>query len=412
MPRISFDRGDSTDIRAKFLVWTFARAVFHRGYVLVASLYFVTVAHLIASELILLGTVGSVTLLLSDIPTGVWSDSFSRRWPLVIGHAFLATGMVMTGLVTAFPPLLLTQVLWGMGWGFSSGADVAWVTDELDRPHRIARVLTARARCDMLGSACGMLAFGILGWVSTLATAVIVSGMAMSVVGLFVAGQFTERRFRPTRGRCWRTSVTIFRKGLGLAHHDHEIRLVLLATLLVNGAGIVSSLFPKQLIKLGFPNDFILWYTALGILAFVLGATALRIVEARIDGVGVAQWTYAVACFIGVVGLVTLAYAPNAVIAGLGLLLVSGVTFNVTRAVGVVWVNRRVTTDVRTTVHSFLGQAEYAGEIGAGFVLAALSKVAGISVTLVTSGLLIAGTGAMVALSGSSPSPRWRRKDE
>ncbi len=35
----------------------------------------------------------------------------------------------MTGVVTAFPLLLATQALWGLGWGFSSGADVAWITD-------------------------------------------------------------------------------------------------------------------------------------------------------------------------------------------------------------------------------------------------------------------------------------------
>jgi MFS transporter, DHA3 family, tetracycline resistance protein len=34
---------------------------------------------------------------------------------LVIGHLFLAAGLVMTGLVTAFPLILVTQVLWGSG---------------------------------------------------------------------------------------------------------------------------------------------------------------------------------------------------------------------------------------------------------------------------------------------------------
>ena len=42
--------------------------------------------------------------------------------------------------------LLVTQVLWGLGWAFSSGADVAWLTDELGQPGRIDGTLTARAR--------------------------------------------------------------------------------------------------------------------------------------------------------------------------------------------------------------------------------------------------------------------------
>src|SRR5919204_1907879 len=90
------------DVPTTFLRWAFMRAVFHRGYVLVSSLYFVIQAHLTASQLVLLGTAVSAALLLSDIPTGVWSDTIGRKWPLFLGHLFLAAGMVMTGVVTAF----------------------------------------------------------------------------------------------------------------------------------------------------------------------------------------------------------------------------------------------------------------------------------------------------------------------
>ena len=140
-------------ITATFLRWTFLRAVCHRGYVLASGLYFVVVAHLSAAQLVLLGAVMALTMLLSDIPAGVWSDAFSRKWPLVIGHGFLAAGMMLTGTVTTFGWLLVTQVLWGLGWAFSSGADVAWLTDELGQPGRIDRTLTARARWELAGGA-------------------------------------------------------------------------------------------------------------------------------------------------------------------------------------------------------------------------------------------------------------------
>ena len=375
------------------------RAVFHRGYVLVSSLYFVVNAHLTAPQLVLLGTAVSATLLLSDIPTGVWSDTVSRKWPLVAGHGFLATGMVMTGLVTAFPLLLITQVLWGLGWGLSSGADVAWVTDELDRSDRIDRVLTARARWDLLGSAAGMVAFGLLGSVTSLATAVVASGLAMAVLGLFVAVRFAEDKFTPRPGRRWKSSLEIFRKGITLARRDHVILLVLAATLLINAAAKVTWIFPRQLLDLGFPQDPVLWYTGLMVLAFAIGATALGIVERRIHGVGVARRTYSFACVVGVLGLIVLAYAPNALIGGTGVLLVYGISFSVARAASVVWVNRRATSDVRATVHSFLGQAEYIGEVIAGFMLAAVAQAAGITATLVTAAGFVALAGVMVMRS-------------
>jgi MFS transporter, DHA3 family, tetracycline resistance protein len=376
-----------------FLRWTYLRAVFHRGYVLTSGLYFVVDAHLSASQIVLLGTVVSATLALADIPTGVWADAIGRKWPLVIGHLFLAAGMVMTGLVTAFPLILVTQVLWGSGWAFLTGADVAWITDELDQPQRIARVLTTSARRDLAGGATGMVVFGVLGWATSLATAIVVSGASMAALGLFVAARFTERNFRPTREQRWSASLSIFRLGVSMARRDHEVLLVFVATMLINGAVLVGWLFPRQLVNLGFPSDPVLWYTAFGICSSAAGFVALRIVEARLDGVGVARRVYALTCFIGMLGLVVLAVAPDALIGGAGVLLVSGIAFNVTRTVSVIWVNRRTTSDVRATVHSFLDQAECIGEIIGGFALTLLAQVAGISIAL------LAFTGALVARS-------------
>jgi MFS family permease len=382
-----------------FLRWTYLRAVFHRGYMLTSGLYFVVDAHLSASQIILLGTVVSATLALADIPTGVWADAIGRKWPLVIGHLFLAAGMVMTGLVTAFPLILVTQVLWGSGWAFLTGADVAWITDELDQPQRIARVLTTSACRDLAGGATGMVVLGVLGWATSLATAIVVSGASMAALGLFVAARFTERNFRPTREQRWSASLSIFRLGVSLARRDHEVLLVFVATMLINGAALVGWLFPRQLVNLGFPSDPVLWYTAFGICSSAAGFVALRIVEARLDGVGVARRVYALTCFIGMLGLVVLAVAPDALIGGAGVLLVSGIAFNVTRTVSVIWVNRRTTSDVRATVHSFLDQAECIGEIIGGFALTLLAQVAGISIALLASAALLAFTGALVARS-------------
>jgi predicted MFS family arabinose efflux permease len=82
-----------------------------------------------------------------------------------------------------------------------------------------------------------------------------------------------------------------------------------------------------------------------------------------------------------------------------GVLLAGGIAFNVTRAVSVIWVNRRTTSDVRATVHSFLSQAETLGEIFGGFALAVLAQATSITAALMTSGALIACAGAMVVRS-------------
>jgi MFS family permease len=382
-----------------FLRWTFCRAVFHRGYVLASGLYFVLDARLSAYQLLVLATVMSITLVLSDIPLGVWSDAFSRKWPLVIGHGFLAAGMVMTGLVTVFPLLVVTQVLWGLGWAFSTGADVAWVTDEFNRPGLIAAVLTVRARWDLTGGAVGMVAFGLLGWAVGLGAAIVVTGSAMALVGVYVAVRFTENNFVPPKVQKWKNAVSIFQRGLLLSRRDDQVRLVLVATMIVNGAAMISWVFPRQLIDQGFPSNPVLWYTALGILSLGVGVLALHVVEARIEGVGVARRTYALTCFVGSMGLVVLAYAPSAVIGSAGILLVSGISFNVTRTVSVIWVNRRTPSDIRATMHSFLSQAESAGEIVGGVALAGLAALSGTLSSILTAAALIGVAGVLVGKS-------------
>jgi hypothetical protein len=187
---------------------------------------------------------------------------------------------------------------------------------------------------------------------------------------------------------------------VALARGDQEILLMFAATTLINAASMVNWLFPRQLIDRGFPGDPVLWYTALGILSFVLGAAALRLVEARIDGPGVAKRAYVVACLTGVAGLVVLACAPDALVGSIGVLVANGIAFTVTRAVSVIWVNQRTSSDVRATVHSFLSQAECAGEIASGIPLAGLAGTAGIPAALFASAAITASAGAAVARSG------------
>lgn len=241
-----------------------------------------------------------------------------------------------------------------------------------------------------------MVLFGVLGWVAGLATAIIASGVVMALLGLYVAARFTEANFMPTTEDRWRAARTVFGNGVALARRDREILLMLAGTLIFNSASMVAWLFPKQLVDLGFPDNPVLWYTALGILASAIGALALHIVEARIDGVGVARRVYLLTSFIGVLGLIVLAFAPNAVIGSVGVLLVTGIAFSVTRAVSVIWVNRRTTSEVRATIHSFLSQAESIGEIAGGFALAVVAG-AGSTAPLVSAGALMAFAGVIVA---------------
>jgi MFS family permease len=340
-------------------------------------------------------------VVITEVPAGVLADAVSRRLSLVIGHVVMGLGMAMAGLVTAFPLLVASQCLWGLGWAFSSGADVAWLTDELDRPDLVDRVLVAQARWDLLGTALGIVSFGALAWASTLSTAIVVAGIAMMLLGLVAVARWPETGFAPVdAGQRWRQSASILRRGLTLARVDRVILVVIVATLLVNGSGeAYGRLLQKRLVALGLPThpDPIVWFAALSLVGVALGAVVLRIVEARVAEARVAKRSYVLFCVVGVLGLLLFANAPDASTAAAGALLVSGIAYPVIRTAGVIMVNRRATSAVRATVHSLLSQAEHVGEIIFGLTLAVVAGAASITVAIACSAALLAGAGALVA---------------
>jgi hypothetical protein len=313
----------------------------------------------------------------------------------------MGTGMAMAGLVTAFPLLVVSQCLWGLGWAFSSGADVAWLTDELDDPAVVDRTLVAQARWALAGTPAGIVSFTLLAWASTLATAVVVSGVAMVLLGLGAVARWPESGFTPAdAGHRWHESASILRGAVSLARADRGVLVVLAATFLVNGGLTVGRLREARLVGLGLPAhpDPVVWFGALGLVGACLGAVVLRAVEARIHGLAVAQHVYVLACVTGAVGLLLFGCAPDPATAVAGVLLVSGIADPVLRAAGTVWLNRRTTSAVRATVHSLLSQAENAGEIicGAGLAVAAAGSA---SAAIAGAAALFAVTALVVARS-------------
>jgi xanthosine utilization system XapX-like protein len=157
-------------------------------------------------------------------------------------------------------------------------------------------------------------------------------------------------------------------------------------------------LFERRLVLLGMPTDPdpIVWFAAVGLVGVAIGVTTLRFVEARIEGIGVARRVYVAACAVAVTGLLVFAHAPNTASAVAGSLLVSGIGFPTIRAATTIWVNRRTTSDVRATVHSFLSQSENAGEIIFGLALAFIAGATSSAVALTGCAVLLAGAGLVV----------------
>jgi MFS family permease len=382
------------DLATRFLRYSFARGLCGRGYWLAASIYLVVVADLTPAELLLIGAAQAITVLVAEVPAGVFADTVSRRLSLVVACGTSGVGMVMAGLVTSFPALVVSQMLWGLGWAFASGSDVAWITDELDRSDLIDRLLAARARWELLGAAAGVLASGLIALATDLATSVVLFGLFMIGLGLYI-GRVPESGFTPAPAdQRWRQATAIARGGLGLVRRDREVLLVVVAWLFVNGgeAGY-GRLVEQQVIGTDLSvTEAIVWFSALGLAVLVVSAVLLRVVEHHIDRPATARRAFLAACASGTVGLLVFAHAPDRRYALAAVVLASGAVHpgSVVRAVAEIWVNRRTSSAVRATVHSLLSQSEHLGELVFGLGLAALAQSTTGTTSITASAALIA----------------------
>lgn len=294
-------------------------------------------------------------------------------------------------------------MLWGIAWTFASGSDIAWVTDELAAPTRIDRVLIGAARAKSLGAAFGIITFGLLARSTSRSAAIIATGVGIVVLGLFVT-RIPEAGFErssPTR----KGSLTIFRKGISLARTDRILLFAFFATMLsVGGAGEgFNRMYTKQLTDVGFPDDqtTMQWFALLNLATLAGGALALHAVERTIMVPDTARRAFQWSCALAASGVLLLAMARNPLVAGAGAVL-TGIALLVARAVSGVWVNRRVASDIRATVHSLLQQAEYLGEAVLTLGLGVLAGWSSIKVGLVGSALLFVMTAFVLRASVAS----------
>ncbi|EKP94290.1 MFS transporter [Thermaerobacter subterraneus] len=174
----------------------------------VAALYRIQQAGLGPLELALVGTVLEITVTLCEVPTGVVADLYGRRASVLLGLATIGAGLLVEGAVPALPAIMLGQVLWGLGYTFTSGADAAWIADEVGEER--ARYLYVRgAQAAQAATLLGIGASVALGSLR-LNLPLRVAGAGMWVLALVLALMMSERGYRPR----WRPGDSLW-QGVG-----------------------------------------------------------------------------------------------------------------------------------------------------------------------------------------------------
>lgn len=357
-------------------------------------------------QLLLLGTAMEVAVLLFEIPTGLVADTVSLKWSVVLGALLLGGAQLASGIGTAFIFFVCTQFIWGIGWTFISGAEVAWITGQIGSPEAVEPLILRRARLQFAATIVGILGFGSLGHIVSLQAAVIVAGVVgvTWALALAVLMPETEQARRTTDRR--REFVRTLRVGARLTARTPAL-LVLGAVLVTAGmaAEALDRLDIRRLADLGLDDAIspIGIFAAIALGQAALGGAALWRWESRLTGSRVAQ---GMAVLFVLNGLAAIAIGNVNVLAAVALLyVVQGALLDVSDPLVVMWTNAFATDDVRATVHSFAGQLRALGEVSSGIVLGAVAAGSNVPTTLTVAGVifLVAGTIAAQARSWWEP---------
>ncbi len=111
--------------------------------------------HMSPLQLVLMGTVMEATVFVSEIPTGVIADTFSRRASLILSFVLQGAAIVIVGLTNEPAVAIAAWGFWGFGYTFMSGAYEAWITDEVG-VERVAGVFLRGARICFVGELVGL----------------------------------------------------------------------------------------------------------------------------------------------------------------------------------------------------------------------------------------------------------------
>lgn len=350
------------------------------------AIYRVEAAHLNPLQLVLLGTALEAVIFIFEVPTGIVADVYSRRLSVIIGYAITGLAFVLQGSLPFFLPILLGEMLWGLGWTFMSGAEDAWLADEIGEERLSAAYLRA-SQAGRIGALLGILASSALG-AAELGLPIVLSGAAFVTLSLFLALFMPETGFKPTpRGErsSWGHMAATFRDGLRLVRGSRVLMLILVIGLFfgLSSEGLDRLWHAHLLAHFTFPDIGRLqgpvpWFGALGVVSLVLGLIVAEAIQRRIDveDTGRALRTQFLLNLVIVVAVVVFGVAtrlPVALLAILAIQVFRGANGPLYRA----WTNKQIEPRVRATVLSMTGQVDAIGQIlggpGMGWLATAFS---------------------------------------
>ncbi len=377
----------------------------------VLAVYYVTVVRMDPLQLVLVGTALEGTILLCEVPTGLFADTFSHRLSVILGTTLLGVGCLIAGSLPLFVAILLADTIRGVGETFVDGAREAWIAGEVGE-QRIAHVFARAAQARQFVAVAAIVASVALASVNLRLPVLAAGVLHLGLAGFLIVAMPEDQFARAPRGAhgtwraSWRSSLGemagTLRAGAGLVRRT-PLLLAFLALALVFGAAsegfdrlweahlLTDFPFPALLFPLLGRLKPVVWFGVIQLVLMPLEIAGLELVRRRVDVARAGQAARSlIACTaLQLVGVVMFALAGGfyVAVAGFGL---ADIARTLAYPIRDTWLTRSIDPRVRATALSLVGQSDALGQVAGGPGIGAIGKRISLRAAIACSGLLLA----------------------
>jgi len=385
------------DATRVYLIMEMASAIFLCLVFTTNSLYEVTVAGLAPLQLVLIGTTLEVSTFLFEVPTGIVADVYSRRLSIIIGFLLIGFGLLIEGFFPAFWPIVLSSIIWGLGYTFTSGAKQAWITDEIGEEK--ANMLFLRAA--RLSAYAGLFGLGVTLLIGSNNTAIPIRVGAAGIIltGIVLAIIMPETGFyaTPKEDRnTWQHMGHIFRQGVSAVQMDPRLINIVFVGLCY---GLYSEGLDRLSVKLMvdhfqlpvfFGSTQLSFFVLLDVVGSVLYIFVIRFVEKRVDTSSPLAVGRAMLRVTGLIIICILSFSISTELAMAAISLIAvGQLRGLIGPLQTAWINQKLDSRVRATILSMFGQVDAIGQAFGGPMIGMIANAFSVRLAVGVSGLLL-----------------------
>jgi DHA3 family tetracycline resistance protein-like MFS transporter len=385
-----------------YLILSGGYSIFFTMMAMISAIYRVETAGLNPLQLVLVGTVLELSVFIFEIPTGIVADMRSRRLSVIIGYFMIGIGFMVEGAFPIFWVILLSQVIWGIGATFTSGAEDAWLADELGE-EGLSQVYLRGSQLAQIGTLLGIGLSVLLGQVA-LGLPMFIGGLLIVLLSVFLWLFMPETGFTPARNpdrQGWQQVGDTFKKGMNVVKGHHILILIMAMTFFFgfSSEGMDRLWEAHFLQNITFPTlanwNVVTWFGVINVGQLLLNLVFTEVVRRRVktDENSTAVLFLLIMNAGYILSLIIFAFATNFPV---GLLSIWSVA--VFRRIGgpvfAAWTNKKLKSETRATVLSMRGQLDAIGQFIGGPLIGAIGtalslRAAMLGVALFVSPVLI-----------------------